>query len=236
MRNLVSIIVTTLNEEGYIEPCLKALKDQTYNNKEIILVDSNSQDETVNIAEKYVDKIIIQNCIMPVGRNLGAKSANGDILLFVDADVVLAPNWVETILPHTFNGEVVAAYGDLLPEEGGLKSWLAYAKEELSNFFLRNIHLPCFSRLGTAVAVKKAAFQKVGGYAEDHACCEDVDLSLRLREYGKISFVPEAKGYVSMRRFKKTGYFKLSLLWLWAGSSYILTKKVLLSHYSRDFP
>jgi len=234
--DFVSMVVTTLNEERYIEPCLKALKNQTYDNKEIIVVDSKSKDKTVEIARRYADKIIVQDCIIPAGRNLGAKEARGNILLFVDADVTLSPNWINIVLPHLHEDKVIAVYGDLLPNEMKLKSWLAYAREELSNLFLRRIRMPCFGKLGTAVAIKKVAFKKVGGFAEEYACCDDVNLSLRLREYGRMKFIRNAKGYVSMRRFEKNGYLKQSLLWQWMGSSYILTRKTPLRRYSRDFP
>ncbi|MEM3616452.1 MAG: glycosyltransferase [Candidatus Bathyarchaeia archaeon] len=233
---LVSIIVTTLNEEKYIGDCLRSLKNQTYANKEIIVVDSNSKDKTADIAKEYADRIIFKDCIIPEGRNLGAREAQGDVFLFVDADITLSPNWISTVLPHLNNGTIVAVYGDLLPKERALKAWLAYSKEELSNLVLRNAKTPCFGKLGTAVAIKRAAFEKVGGFNEKNACCDDVDMSLKLRDYGKIKFVRDAKGYVSMRRFEKNGYLKLSLLWFIVGSYYILTRKTLLSSYSRDYP
>jgi len=236
MSKLVSIIVTTLNEERYIEDCLRSLKNQTYKNKEIIVVDSNSKDKTVDIARKYADKILIQKCIIPAGRNIGAREARGDIFLFVDADITLLPNWIDTVLPYLNEDKVVAVYGDLLPREGTLKAWLAYSKEELSNFILREAKIPCFGKIGTAVAIKRDAFEKVGGFTEKNACGEDIDMSLKLREYGRIKFVRNAKGYVSMRRFEKSGYLKLSLLWFTIGSSYILTRKALLSRYSREYP
>lgn len=236
MRDSISIIVTTLNEESYIEPCLKELKNQTYENKEIIVVDSDSKDKTVEIARKYADKIITRKCIIPVGRNIGAREAKGNILLFVDADAVLFSNWIDTVLPHLHKNDVVAAYGDLLPNRTKIRSWLAYAKEELSNFLLRTIQMPCFGKLGTVVAIKKEIFKKVGGFAEDCACCDDVNLSLRLRKYGRITFIRNAKGYVSLRRFERIGYLKLSLLWLWIGSIYILTRRSPLQQYSRDYP
>jgi glycosyltransferase involved in cell wall biosynthesis len=236
MSEFVSIIITTLNEEDYIEDCLKSLRNQTYARKEIIVVDSNSKDKTINIAKKYADKIIIQNCIMPVGRNIGAKEARGDILLFVDADITLLPNWIDIVLPRLREENVVAVYGDLLPKEGKLRAWLVYIKEELSNLILRKAQTPCFGKLGTAVAIKRNAFKKVGGFTERNACGEDIDMSLRLREYGKIKFIRNAKGYVSTRRFEKSGYLKLSLLWFLIGCYYILTKKELLPRYSRDYP
>jgi len=236
MSKLVSIIVTTLNEERYVEDCLRSLKNQTYKNKEIIVVDSNSEDKTVEIAKKYADKILVKNCIIPVGRNIGAREARGDVFLFVDADITLLPGWIDTVLPYLNEDKVVAVYGDLLPKEGTLKAWLEYGKEELSNFILRTAKIPCFGKLGTAVAIRRNAFEKVGGFSEKNACCEDVDMSFKLRRYGKIKFVREAKGYVSMRRFEKTGYLKLSLLWFFSASYYILTKNALLPVYSRNYP
>lgn len=56
MSKLVSIIVTTLNEEHYIEDCLKSLRNQTYNNKEIIVVDSYPKDKTVDITKNMQTK------------------------------------------------------------------------------------------------------------------------------------------------------------------------------------
>jgi glycosyltransferase involved in cell wall biosynthesis len=236
VKELVSFIVTTLNEEDYIERCLKSLKNQSYENKEIILVDSNSTDKTVEISEKYADKIIVKPCIMPVGRNLGAKEAKGDILVFVDADVILLNDWTERILPYLYEDKIGAAYGDLLPVENTPKAKFFYNLHTLSNSFLRKIGKPVFSKLGTAVAIKRDVFQTVKGYPEDHAACEDVELSLRLKKYAEIKFVPEAKGYISMRRFERSGYFNLSLKWFLTGSCYILTKKLIFSYYSKDFP
>jgi len=236
MKDLVSFIITTLNEEDYIEACLKSLKGQDYKNKEIILVDSNSTDKTVERSEKYADKIIIKSCIMPVGRNLGAQEAKGNVLVFVDADIILSKNWTSTVLSHLYDDKVVAAYGDLLPIENTSKAKLAYHLHSLSNSFLRKIRRPIFSKLGTAVAIKRDVFNEIGGYPEEYASCEDVECSLRLMRYGQIKFVPEAKGYVSMRRFEKVGYLKLSLLWFLTGSYYIWRRKRLFPQYSRDFP
>jgi len=58
MQDLVSIIITTKNEEKNIENCLKSIKLQTYSNIEIIVVDNNSSDQTKEISQKYTDKVL----------------------------------------------------------------------------------------------------------------------------------------------------------------------------------
>jgi len=54
---LVSIVITTKNEEKNIENCLKSIVNQTYKNIEIIVVDNNSSDSTKEISLKYTDKV-----------------------------------------------------------------------------------------------------------------------------------------------------------------------------------
>jgi len=235
-KSLVSVVITTLNEENYISSCLKSIKNQTYENKEIIVVDSESSDRTLEIAKKYADKIVVEKCIMPKGRNIGAREANGEILCFLDADVSLSNNWIEKALSHLYDDKVVAVYGDLFPIEKNLKAKLTYCTQDFCNFVARKAGIPIFSKLGTAVAIKRKFFEKVGGYPEDKASCEDIRLSLNLRKYGKIKFSRELQGFVSMRRFERTGYLKLSLIWFITGFYTILTGKSFLNQYSRNFP
>lgn len=235
-EDLVSVVITTLNEEHYIESCLKSIKNQTYNNKEIIVVDSESSDKTLEITKKYADKVIVENCIMSRGRNIGAKEAKGKVLCFFDADVILFKDWIKKAVSYLYDSDVIAVYGDLFPIEKNAKANLVYSIQDFCNFTARTIRMPIFSKLGTAVAIKREFFEKVGGYPEDKASCEDIRLSLKLRRYGKIKFTRELKGLVSMRRFEKVGYSKLSLIWFLTGIYSMLTQNSLLNTYSRNFP
>ena len=70
---LVSVIVTTKNEEKNIANCLKSIKNQTYKNIEIIVVDNNSDDRTKEIAGKYTDKVFNHGPERSALRNLGAE-------------------------------------------------------------------------------------------------------------------------------------------------------------------
>jgi glycosyltransferase involved in cell wall biosynthesis len=92
----VSIIIPAHNEERHIEKCLESLLAQDYQDIEIIIVDNGSSDNTPKIVERYVerfgDKVRLlrmrRNLGPGGGRNVGASSATGDILVFVDADMV----------------------------------------------------------------------------------------------------------------------------------------------------
>lgn len=101
MKELVSIIVPMYNVEKYIEKCITSLLEQTYKDCEIIIVNDGSEDKSSEIVEKIAIqndniKIINQkNSGVSVARNIGIKNANGDYIIFVDADDYLAKDFVE---------------------------------------------------------------------------------------------------------------------------------------------
>lgn len=85
----VSVIVPTLNEEHFISDLFKSLKRQTYKSFEVIIVDGGSDDRTVKIAEEFGFKTMVRHKMPEYeSRNLGARAASGQILLFTSADIV----------------------------------------------------------------------------------------------------------------------------------------------------
>ena len=108
---IVSIIVPTYNEEDDIETTLDALTSLTYRKTEVIIVDSASTDNTVQIVKRFIenDKSIKLYCEserrgVSSARNLGIKKANGEIIVILNADVIIPSNFIERILPHYENG------------------------------------------------------------------------------------------------------------------------------------
>jgi glycosyltransferase involved in cell wall biosynthesis len=109
----VSIIIPAHNEERHIKKCLESLLTQDYQDVEIIIVDNGSSDNTPKIVEKYVerfrDKVRLlrmdRNLGPGGGRNLGASNASGEILVFVDADMVFPPNYITKLVKPIQHGE-----------------------------------------------------------------------------------------------------------------------------------
>jgi len=94
----VSIVIPTSNSAQTLEKCLRSVKNQTYNNSEIIVIDDFSNDETVTIAESFEAKIIRQKCNPAQARNLGVECSSGEYVLFLDSDQILSPSVVEESL------------------------------------------------------------------------------------------------------------------------------------------
>lgn len=95
-KKLVSIIIPTLNSETFLPICLEAIKEQTYKDIEIIIVDGGSTDATVTIAKKYhVAKVTLYKKALLGARSEGINFVNGEYVVLLDSDQVLEKTAVE---------------------------------------------------------------------------------------------------------------------------------------------
>ena len=107
-RPLLSIIIPAHNEEKDISECLKSLKKQDYKKIEIIVVDDGSTDKTKEAVKKFSKKVRIfeQNHRGPgAARNLGAKKAKGEILIFVDSDMTFDKKYLTNLIKPIISNE-----------------------------------------------------------------------------------------------------------------------------------
>jgi len=231
MKPFISVVITTKNEEKYIEKCLSAIKHQTYRNIEIILVDSCSTDKTVKIARKFTKKIFIKKTSIAEGQNLGARNAKGDILIIGKSDVILQPDCIEKIV-HNFDKNIVAVVCRFKAIE---RNWKSKILENLFDIaFLLSFLLKYPQPSGENIlAVKRIVFEKIGGYDERLTSCEDNEIFKRLKRFGNIEYDRSNIVFSSFRRFEKQGYLKWLTLWLINYFYFIIFKRPLLKNYTR---
>ena len=111
----VSIIVPIFNTAKYLPACLDSIKNQTYDNLEIILINYGSTDDSAKIADAYAKKdsrikvIHQKNSGQSAARNAGIKKATGDYLGFTDSDDQLKPEFVEKLLALYANSKTSIA-------------------------------------------------------------------------------------------------------------------------------
>ncbi|XLS29282.1 glycosyltransferase family 2 protein [Flavobacteriaceae bacterium M23B6Z8] len=103
MSKLVSIVTPTYNSAKYIEATIRSIRQQTYTNWELLLIDDGSSDATVAMIEKWSMKdprisleVLPQNSGPAIARNTGIKKANGAYLTFIDADDIWFPEFLDT--------------------------------------------------------------------------------------------------------------------------------------------
>ncbi|MCK5149965.1 glycosyltransferase family 2 protein [Candidatus Pacearchaeota archaeon] len=95
MEKFVSITIPTYNSEKTLGKTLESVKNQTYKNREIIIIDSYSKDETLNIAKKHGCKIIMCKGKLLEARIAGAKASKGEYILLLDSDQILEKTAIE---------------------------------------------------------------------------------------------------------------------------------------------
>ena len=179
-RPLVSIVIAAYNEERYIRDCLGSLKRQTYSPIEIVVVDDGSSDDTAGIASREGARLLLQEHLgAGSARNRGAAVARGDILVFVDADMVMAPRFVECLTAPMLKGEARATFTKEIRVANGDRIW-ARAHMLGRGLPLRNHFRDDFpDRWENCRSVWKADFDRVGGFDETgHG--EDVTLGRKL--------------------------------------------------------
>lgn len=227
----ISVIIPALNEEKSIEACLSSLKNQSYKNFEIIVVDGGSTDATVEKAKKYTrNVIVIHKRTVGAARNIAAKKATAEILAFTDADTIVPKNWLERIVGNFSARGVVAVGGVWKPLKPRLLDNVMFKIN--SDLWYRLTALFGFYQLGTPnCAYKRDVFLAAGGFNEGLSMLEDTELSLRIKKYGKVLIDKNLYVYTSARRFEQEGYIRVFLRYLKAYFSLFTRKKVTLQHF-----
>lgn len=191
---LVSVIITTKNEEKNIKNCIRSIRNQIFRNIELIIVDNFSKDKTVEIANKYAVKIYFKGPERSSQRNYGAKVAHGEYLLYLDADMILSPTVIEDCLNKCKIDKVDALY---VPERiFGEGFWIKVRDFERSFY------------TGTVVDavrfIRKDLFESVKGFDESLVGPEDWDLDRRIRKIGKT-------GIINSPLFHNEGRFNMKM-------------------------
>ncbi len=208
MKDFISVIVPTLNEEKYIKRTLLALKHQDYEKKfEIIVVDSESKDKTVSIARNFADKVVrMKKRGVGRARNVGANVAKGNILIFIDGDTIPMPNLISKFGNSFKTKNVVCATCPILPLEYNSKNSLLYAVYNLNTVLSLKTKKPQIA--GICVGYRRGAFLKAGGFDETTHALEDFILSEKISKFGKVVFDENTAVFTSTRRFQKWGIVK----------------------------
>lgn len=210
---MLSIIIPTLNEEKYLPLLLEEIEKQDFDGDlEIIVADAGSKDKTVEIAKSFGCKVV-RGGLPAKGRNEGAKIAQGDIFLFMDADNIYLPeNFLKELLEEFEKRKLDVASFPICPKGNGFDKF-AYGIYNLWVQLVQN-----FSAYATnSILVRKNLHQKIGGFDEEIKIAEDHFYAKTAKKFGKFGFIKTQPVLTSTRRFEKDGRLKTYLKYLIAG-------------------
>ena len=213
----ISVIIPTFKEAKYIGQTLSSI-EKLDGNIEVILVETVSEEtETLeNVVKKHenVQLYKINERGIAKAKNYGAQKAHGNILLFIDADVFVTKDVLKHVSQVFKTPSVIGATCNNYPVKPKFSELLFF---KFYNTLIRLVlSLPPIKlkhSRGEFIAVRKAHFEKVHGFNERLVCMEDADLTHRLSMLGKFVFIKDLVVYESMRRIRKLGLFRTSILW-----------------------
>lgn len=181
---ILSIVIPCYNEEDNIGRTL----DSVYRfipesiNFEVLVIDNGSSDKSVSIAKTYNARVLHSNSnTVGAVRNDGVRSAIGDILLFIDADVTLTEDWSRTIVNAlaSLNENPLNTYGSHCSVPTDSKSGI------LNKYWFKAIEVRSSSHVGTGhMLIKRSTFDLVGQFNENLKSGEDYDICKKIENRG----------------------------------------------------
>jgi glycosyltransferase involved in cell wall biosynthesis len=199
---VISVIVPVRNGMPWLEEQLRAIVEQDCDEPwEVIVADNNSTDESGSVAQEWAARSHLVRLIDaskargPGGtRNAGVAAAQGDLLAFCDADDIVRQGWLRAHVAALADADISAGVTDYWSlNERPAPSPLAYAPPPATGLFG---FLPAAS--SNNLAIRRSAFEDVGGFADDLMTGEDMDLSWRAQLRG-FRFALNAEAVVAKR-------------------------------------
>lgn len=184
----VSIIITCYNYAQYMDQCIRScINQEGFHDFEIIIVDDGSEDESVSIAKKYLDKVKVysnKNHGVEYSSNYGIKKSSGEFVVRLDADDLLMPDYLKNTVKHIKSSTCAFVYTE-------------YEEIDPEGRMLKQVELPDFDTneikqrgdfLATGTLYEKFVLEDVGFYSEQVRNCglEHFELILKLLHYGYV--------------------------------------------------
>lgn len=208
-RLSLSIVIPVYNEEDYLKSCLEMIARQTLAPKEVIVVDNNSTDDSLNIARSYPFVKVLKQSRQGVAyaRDTGFNSVTADIIGRIDADTQLPDDWVETVINIFENKQYITAVSGSVGFYDLPYRRLSLAITQIVGMSLFYIGRTSNKYLyGSNMALRtnawRAVTSKVCHIQGNH---EDSDLAIHLEKEGyKVHYSNSLTAMISLRRADAT--------------------------------
>lgn len=200
----LSIVIPVYNEQHHLKACLDSIAAQNEKPDEVIVVDNNSTDKTVEIAQSYPLVRIISEKKQGVGfaRTRGFNNVTSDIIGRIDADTVLPPHWTATVRHILRNTRLDAANGPVGYYDMPLGTKNYWIDHQIRKYLYRGApYIPFL--FGSNSALRRSAWEKVrDGLCTERTIHEDLDLAIHLmRADCKILYDRRLLASTSSRRY-----------------------------------
>ncbi|MCD6371715.1 MAG: glycosyltransferase family 2 protein [Candidatus Aenigmarchaeota archaeon] len=168
----ISVIVPTIGRDSLIS-CLNSLKNQTFDDFEIVVVGTNKKSKTIAEMFSHVRFVFSPIWNNAYQKNLGVNCSRGDIVAFIDDDAVAEPNWLEELVKHFKKKQVACVGGRIkIKPQGPLPTFLRKIHPNMARGFLggsllhyeKSVELKEAMLWGSNISFKKTVLKKLGGF------------------------------------------------------------------------
>jgi GT2 family glycosyltransferase len=183
----ISIVIPVHNGGNYFRQCLSCLQKFAPSETEIIVV-ADGDDHSGDVAKAFDARVLrIPKAGGPArARNLGAASATGDIIFFVDADVAIAQGTIDQVSRVFASNPHLAALIGSYDDAPGASNFLSQYKNLFHHYTHQTASEEASTFWGACGAIRRDVFLKLGGFDETYRlpCVEDIELGYRLKQSG----------------------------------------------------
>lgn len=227
----LTAIIPALNEAAVLPALLDSLSRQTHPPDAVIVADAGSTDGTREVAIAHGARVVDGG--MPgVGRNAGARVADTDLLLFLDADTALTDGAVSAMLEEFARRDLVVAGAQIRPIERDARYVFAC---EVVNFYLEMMQYVEPHAPGCCILVKRSVHEAIGGFDEGLMLAEDHDYVERGASQGRFRILRRAHVRTSMRRLAKEGLVSTAFKYLYCELQVVTGQKILDAPFDYEF-
>jgi GT2 family glycosyltransferase len=203
----VSIIVPVYQNSQELSECIAALKRSALSDTEIIVVDDASTDDSLSVATRMGVRALqlTKNSGPAAARNYGASQAQGDILFFVDADVVVAPTAVTRVVSAFQKHTGVAAVFGSYDAQPRAKGTVSQYRNLLHHFVHQNGNPAASTFWAGCGAIRRSVFEQLDGFDGKRfpqTSIEDIELGYRLRAAGYQILLDKSIQGTHLKRWK----------------------------------
>jgi glycosyltransferase involved in cell wall biosynthesis len=203
----ISVIIPAHNEGDFLGSTLDALDRQDYPACEIIVVANGCTDRTAEAAQGKCHRFVtLSQKSLGVSRNLGARMATGELLIFLDADTLLEPDALRVIAGQFTERDAAGTLKGRPDSDRFAYRLIYWLKNFIHRWVVRN------GSSGVIICWKKH-FMRAGGFDEQLELRENSELIRRLKRFGSYNYIAATIATTSMRRFERRGVGKI--VWLW---------------------
>lgn len=197
----LSVIIPVYNDPDGIRDTVESILQNSYSNLEIVIIDNNSTDNTPDIAQSFAEAhecvcLLHEDDIQSsyAARNTGIEHAKGDILVFIDADITVDSDWLETISTEIEDTDYLTYNVDVYIPEG--EETLVARYNEHTSFPIEEYAKERDFGGGGCIAVRREVFEELGLFDHRLISGGDAEFGNRVADSGReITYTPETKVY-----------------------------------------